>query len=381
MFFTRDREALLVERPNRFVIIARDSASGELLTCHCPNPGRLLEFVFPGMPLILEKRGDNPAAKTRWTAAAVRYGDSIVPLFSSRANGAAEQLILKHIIPGLVSVRPEFRVGDSRFDFLCEDSRRRRHLVEVKSCSLVAHGTAMFPDAPSERAIKHLRELAALRGEGYTGHVLFVVNHGSPSRFIPNLHTSPAFASELSRLSGTVRVHAALVHCTGEGEAVLVDPALPVDLSFGALAAQNRGSYLVIFRFDEDQRIQVGALGEVDFPRGWYAYAGSAQKNLSQRLARHLRRTRKNKHWHVDYLIPFSTGKITALPVMTARNEECRLAAMCRDNGGKTLWPGKRIGASDCSCASHLLWFPENPLRSRGFVDDFLRFRHAWLRA
>jgi sugar fermentation stimulation protein A len=136
--FTNDREALFIRRPNRFLIIAGDEKTGEELACHCPNPGRLIEFVFPGARLILEKRAGpadppktgtakKPAsktgrpAKTAYSAAGIYYRDRVAPLFSSRANMAAERLILDRIIPGLREIRPEYTLGSSRFDFLCID--------------------------------------------------------------------------------------------------------------------------------------------------------------------------------------------------------------------------------------------------------------------
>jgi sugar fermentation stimulation protein A len=379
-FFTNDAEALFVRRPNRFLIIA--GAGKKELPCHCPNPGRLIEFVFPGARLILEKRGreDSSAgarAKTGWTVAGLYYRDAVVPLFSSRANGAAEQLILKEIIPGLREITPEYALGASRFDFLCIDAKKRKHLVEVKACSLVEHGTAMFPDAPSGRALKHLEELADLSSRGYQCHVLFVVTHGKPDVFIPNLHTDPEFAAALSRHSSAVNIHAALLRCDAAGRAGLVSAALPVDLSHGKLAEGNGGSYLILLELAEKRSVEVGALGTIHFTAGWHVYAGSARKNLSQRVNRHLRRQRKQKHWHLDYLTPYAArgaGKLKALPILSYRNLECELAGELAKLGGR---PIPRFGSSDCNCPSHLYYFKDPPMGSREFVDMLLRYRHV----
>ncbi|MDR3276332.1 MAG: DNA/RNA nuclease SfsA [Treponema sp.] len=424
--FSNDLEAVFIRRPNRFLIIA--GAEGREIACHCPNPGRLIEFVFPGMPLILEKRaaGDKagttkPAPKTGYTAAGIRYRDAVVPLFASRANKAAEKLILDKIIPGLKEIHREYSLGNSRFDFLCIDDRGKRHLVEVKACSLVEYGVAMFPDAPSDRALKHLEELAELSRQGYCCHVLFVVVHGSPEQFIPNLHTDPAFAAALSRLCSPaglgpvglgpvglgsielgsielgpvglgsiglgpvglgsielgsiepeVAVHAALFHCNAQGIASLVRSDLPVDLSHGALAESDGGNYLLVLELPKAQQVEVGALGSIGFKQGWYVYTGSARKNLARRLARHLRKLRKQKHWHIDYLTPF-TGRMKALPIMSYRNLECELARELAALGGA---PVAGFGCSDCGCFSHLYYFPEPPLGNRAFVDMLLRYRH-----
>jgi sugar fermentation stimulation protein A len=383
--FTNHREALFVRRPNRFLIIARDG--DEEIPCHCPNPGRLIEFVFPGAKLILEQRESlspkpgapsrPPLAKTGWTAAGIYYRDGVAPLFSSRANRAAEVLILKKIIPGLREIHREFTLGASRFDFLCIDRKGNRHLVEVKACSLIEYGVAMFPDAPSGRALKHLEELADLRAEGYHCHVLFVIVHGNPRVFIPNLHTDPAFAAALSRY-GTARgrpgvgIHAALLRCNREGTAVLARAPIPVDLSHGKLAESNRGNYLILLKLPEPAEIAAGALGPRLYAPGWYVYAGSAQKNLSTRINRHLRKVRKQKHWHLDYLTPHAET-IKALPILSYRNLECSLAKALADLGGRAV---PSFGCSDCRCKSHLYYFTDPPMGNRAFVDLLLRFRH-----
>jgi sugar fermentation stimulation protein A len=400
--FRNDLEAVFVRRPNRFLIIA--DADGRELPCHCPNPGRLTEFFgfrdcnIPGMGLILEKRAPSSTAKTAWTVAALRYRGGIVPFFSARANRAAEALLLPELIPGLREVHPEFTLGNSRFDFLCIDGRGQRHLVEVKACSLIEYGAAMFPDAPSERALKHLEELADLSSQGYRCHVLFVIVHGKPEVFIPNLHADPAFAAALSvyghaaappggsakaakaagkrgkkQSGGPVAIHAGLLRCGPDGSAELAAPFIPVDLSHGELAAGDGGNYLIILEIPKAGTAEIGALGTIAFPPGWYVYAGSARKNLSKRISRHLRKTGKQRHWHLDYLCPLAKT-IKALPFYTYQNLECNLAAALAALGGKAV-PG--FGSSDCRCASHLYYFKNRPQENRSFIDMIFRFRHA----
>jgi sugar fermentation stimulation protein A len=412
--FRNDREAVFLRRPNRFLIIA--GHNNEEIPCHCPNPGRLIEFFgfrgndIPGAELVLERRqgtGSPSRAKTAWTAVGLRYRGAVVPLFSARANRTAEELILPRIIGDLAEVRGEFTLGGSRFDFLCVDRKGVRHLVEIKACSLVEEETAMFPDAPSERALKHLEELAALTKEGYRCHVLFVIVHGKPRRFVPNLHTDPAFAAALSslgaaadpflpagergagagkaprdegggesaRTGGKVTIHAALLGCGREGRGRLVSASVPVDLSHGKLAAGDGGNYLIILELPEPRETKVGALGLVAFKAGWYVYTGSARKNLSRRTGRHLRKTGKRKHWHIDYLVPLAE-KTRALSILSYRNLECELAASLAKLGGEAI---PRFGASDCrtrGCAGHLYFFPDPPMENRRFIETLLRFRH-----
>ncbi|MDR1930229.1 MAG: DNA/RNA nuclease SfsA [Treponema sp.] len=408
--FSNDLEAVFLRRPNRFLIIAEDK-NGREIPCHCPNPGRLIEFVFPGTRLILEKRrsgapaGGGPSAKTAYTAAGLYYHDGttgkevVVPLFSARANKAAEFLILRKIIPGIKEIQSEYAIGNSRFDFCCTDAEKRRHLVEVKACSLVEYGTAMFPDAPSERALKHLEELAVLSGEGYTCHVLFVIVHSAAGLFIPNLHTDPEFSAGLSRYGtaarpvksaegreagpggGPVLIHAALLRSDNQGNAVLARASVPVDLSYGKLAESDKGSYLIILHLKERKNIEAGSLGPIHFKAGWYVYAGSAMKNLKSRISRHQRKIRKQKHWHLDYLTAHAQTPIKALPFLSRRNLECELSAALAALGGEAVRGGKSgpgFGASDCSagCAAHLWYFAGPPMQNRAFVDLVLRYRH-----
>jgi sugar fermentation stimulation protein A len=108
-------------------------------------------------------------------------------------------------------------------------------------------------------------------------------------------------------------------------------------------------------------------------------YAGSALKNLRQRVSRHLRKIRKQKHWHLDYLTPYAKS-ISALPICSYRNLECELAAALKAIGGKGV-PG--FGCSDCraagkrKCESHLYYFETNPMADKVFVELVLKFRHV----
>lgn len=292
--FENHREAEFLERPNRFVIRARDPETGEILVCHCPNPGSLAELALPGTPLILERRR-TPGA-TAWTAVAARYHGGIVPLYSARANGIARDLVIPRLFPESRRLRPEYQIGGSRFDFRFEDPAGDRHLVEVKSCSLVERGVAMFPDAPSARAARHHAELAALSGEGWTCHVLFLIQHGAPRVFVPNLHTDPAFSAALGTLAPRPDLRAVSLEASEDGRVRIVSDRVPIDLGHTDLAASDRGSYLVLLELAEPAEIETGSLGRIAFPAGWYVYAGSARKGLSARLARHKRRTGKRLH-------------------------------------------------------------------------------------
>jgi sugar fermentation stimulation protein A len=219
--------------------------------------------------------------------------------------------------------------------------------------------------------------------------VLFVIVHSKPERFIPNLHTDPEFAAALSKYgyaadpwpaatktvtsSGPVAIHACLLECDNTGMARLAAAHIPVDLSHGELAASDAGNYLIQLELPETCEIETGSLGTIHFKAGWYVYAGSARKNLAKRISRHLRKIRKQKHWHIDYLTPFAKS-IKGLPIMSYRNLECDLAAELAALGGKAV-PG--FGSSDCHCPSHLYYFKDRPMGDRKFVEMLLRYRHV----
>jgi sugar fermentation stimulation protein A len=153
--------------------------------------------------------------------------------------------------------------------------------------------------------------------------------------------------------------------------------SIPVDLSHGELAASDSGNYLIVLELPKSVKTDIGALGAIQFEKGWYVYAGSAQKNLSHRIRRHVRKIRKQKHWHLDYLTPWA-GKIEALPVMSYRNLECDLAGELGKIGGRAV-PG--FGSSDCGekgrrCPSHLYYFNTPPLLNPEFTDLLFRYRH-----
>ena len=142
--FTPSAKGVFIARPNRFVATVR--AGEEIVQAHCPNPGRMGEILVPGREVFLEY-SSSPKRKLRYTLAAARHGDGIVPLVSARANLAARELVLPRLFPDARDIRAEVKEGGSRFDFLVIN-KRERIWVEVKNCSLIEGETGLFPDAP-----------------------------------------------------------------------------------------------------------------------------------------------------------------------------------------------------------------------------------------
>lgn len=200
------------------------------------------ELLVPGRRLILES-SDTPGRRTDWTLAAVEYRDRIIPLISSRCSGAAGALVIPDMFPG-GAAEPEQMLGRSRIDWkVC--SAGETNWVEVKSCTLVEHERAMFPDAPSRRAVRHLEELTDAGGHGT---VIFTVMNPLAAVFSANPHTDPDFAAALkSAAHRGVRIRAVTMKCNPEGFVEVENPDLPVDLTPSRFAEADSGAVLGIW--------------------------------------------------------------------------------------------------------------------------------------
>lgn len=191
----------VLSRPNRFVASAL--VDGQEAKCYLPNPGRLWELIYPGAELLL-----TPSfASTDYTVLGVRRENGeTVPLHTHRANDLAAAIVRAGLLPGhekALVKRREIPVGDSRFDLLLSEDARDLY-VEVKCCTLFAGGGAYFPDAPSDRACRHVRHLARMAGEGVKTAVLVIVNSPAPRWFLPDWHTDPDFARAMLEARGRV---------------------------------------------------------------------------------------------------------------------------------------------------------------------------------
>lgn len=190
--------ARFVARPNRFVArVALPDGTEQVV--HVKNTGRCRELLVPGAPVYLAESG-NPLRKTRYDLIAVEKGPLLVNLDSQAPNRVfAEWAQAGGFRPGLTLLRPETRWGNSRFDFYWEDADGAKGFVEVKGVTLEEGGHARFPDAPTQRGVKHLEELLRCRCQGYEAAVCFVVQMSGMADFAPNDATHPAFGEALRR--------------------------------------------------------------------------------------------------------------------------------------------------------------------------------------
>ena len=181
--------AVFIDRPNRF--IAHVDIGGRPVTVHVKNTGRCRELLLPGAEVYLAG-ADNPARKTAYDLIAVRKSNGLLVNIDSQAPNTVAREWLD--TQNFDLVRPEYPYGRSRLDFMMERGHDR-FLMEVKGCTLERYGTGYFPDAPTERGAKHLRELAA--AAGYQPVLMFVIQMDGVTEVHGNRETDPAFCDAL----------------------------------------------------------------------------------------------------------------------------------------------------------------------------------------
>ncbi|HJB96737.1 MAG TPA: A/G-specific adenine glycosylase [Candidatus Mediterraneibacter intestinigallinarum] len=196
MNYERIQKAVFLERPNRF--IAYVQINGEKETVHVKNTGRCAELLIPGTTVYIQEN-DNPSRKTKWDLVAVEKGERLINMDSQIPNRAVQEWIEDgKMISDVRLIRPETTYGNSRFDLYVETGEDRI-FIEVKGVTLEEDGVCRFPDAPSDRAVKHLEELIRAKKEGYETYVFFVIQMKNVKYFTPNTDTHPEFAEALKK--------------------------------------------------------------------------------------------------------------------------------------------------------------------------------------
>ena len=215
-------------RPNRF--IAHVEIAGELVVAHVKNTGRCKELLMPGATVYLQDWGENhPARKTRYDLIAVEKGSLLVNMDSQAPNKVfAEWANEDGFVSGLTHLKPETVYEDSRFDFYLEAAGRPA-FVEVKGVTLEDAGHARFPDAPTQRGIKHLEGLCRAVEAGYDAFVCFVIQMKGVHAFSPNDLTHPAFGQALRRAEAC-GVKLMAYDCQVTPNTLILDQPVPVVL-------------------------------------------------------------------------------------------------------------------------------------------------------
>lgn len=223
--------ATFVSRPNRFIAYVK--VDDEIEVAHMKNTGRCRELLVDGCTVYLSV-SDNPARKTKYDLIAVekqRQGKAplVVNVDSQIANDVAgEWLRVSDLFSSNAVIRREVTWGASRFDFYIEDGARKAFL-EVKGVTLEHDGIAMFPDAPTERGVKHVSELAACINEGYEAYLLFVVQMKDVHLVRPHDEMHKAFGDAL-RDAARVGVNILAVDCIVAPDSIVPDENLPIEL-------------------------------------------------------------------------------------------------------------------------------------------------------
>ena len=193
MNYSNIMPGVFLARPNRF--IAHIEIGGKVEICHVKNTGRCRELLPPGATVWCEK-SNNPARKTKYDLISVQKGNRIINMDSQAPNIAAKEWLEKGGLGQIENLKPESRHGDSRFDFSFTRDGTPCFL-EVKGVTLETDGVCAFPDAPTTRGARHLRELTQLAKAGYGAYVLFVIQMADVKHLLPNDKTDPDFSSAL----------------------------------------------------------------------------------------------------------------------------------------------------------------------------------------
>ena len=194
MKYSNIYKGTFLERPNRFIAICE--IDGKRETCHVKNTGRCRELLVKGATVYLEK-SSNPNRKTQYDLVCVEKNNKLINMDSQIPNYVVTEFLDK-IFNDITYVKQEYKYGNSRFDIYVE-TKTDKIFVEVKGVTLEEDGVVRFPDAPTERGVKHLKELQKAVSEGFRACVVFLVQMQDVKYFEPNYETHPEFASELKK--------------------------------------------------------------------------------------------------------------------------------------------------------------------------------------
>jgi sugar fermentation stimulation protein A len=231
MIYSDIQKATFISRPNRF--IAEVELNGEKIVVHVKNTGRCRELLIPGVTVWLDEPKGRER-KTKYDLVAVEKlcsdGKKILINMDSQAPNEAVAEFLKScaMFSDATRIRREVTFGKSRFDFCIEEGEKISYL-EVKGVTLEHNGIAMFPDAPTERGVKHIEELISLKEQGYGAAILFVVQMKGITEFSPNDETHKAFGDALRRAE-KAGVKIFVFDCIVTPDSMIVDQPVKVKL-------------------------------------------------------------------------------------------------------------------------------------------------------
>lgn len=226
MIYKNIKAGIFKARPNRF--IAHIEIDGHVEICHVKNTGRCRELLIPDCIVYVEE-ADNKARKTKYSLIAVQKGERIINMDSQVPNKAVHEWLLGgNLFEDILLIKPEKVYGNSRFDFYIE-TPGQKIFIEVKGVTLEEDGIVRFPDAPTERGVKHMKELISCTRMGYEAYILFVIQMKDVKRFEPNDVTHPEFGMTL-REAKRQGVHVLAYDCNVNPESLSIGKPVPVML-------------------------------------------------------------------------------------------------------------------------------------------------------
>ncbi len=228
MRYSHIEEGFFISRPNRF--IANVQLGNTIETCHVKNTGRCKEILIPGARVLVNK-AQNPNRKTKYDLVAAYKGEILINIDSQAPN----HVFLEAVQDGKLfkdydEIRGEVVFEHSRFDFWLKDRTGQEHFIEVKGVTLEVGNKAFFPDAPTQRGIKHIYELMKAKEKGYKAHLYFLIQLKGVSSFSPNNITHPAFGQALLEAE-KAGVHIRAYDCVTQKDGLYIDRPVPVILT------------------------------------------------------------------------------------------------------------------------------------------------------
>ncbi len=224
MEYSNIKKARFISRPNRF--IANVEIDGKPEIAHVKNTGRCRELLIENAEVYVWE-SDNEKRKTKYDLIAVRKGSRLINIDSQAPNRIFyEWLLEENLFKNVSLIQPEKKYMNSRFDFYVE-ADGKKVFVEVKGVTLEEDGIARFPDAPTERGIKHLRELVKAKKDGFDAWVVFIVQMENAKFFEPNYKTHRQFGLELEKAANS-GVNVLALECEVTEKTVTAKSPIPV---------------------------------------------------------------------------------------------------------------------------------------------------------
>ena len=227
MRYTNITAGKFLARPNRF--IAHVEIAGREEIVHVKNTGRCKELLLPGATVYVQHFPEGKR-KTKYDLIAVEKQNLLINMDSQAPNKVVQEWLMEQEPFGKITyLKPECKHGDSRFDFYLE-TEAKKMFIEVKGVTLEEKGVVMFPDAPTERGVKHVQELCHCLEQGYEAAIVFVVQMSGMRYFTPNRRTHAAFAEALERAEAC-GVQLMALTCAVTPDSLIINGTLPIHLA------------------------------------------------------------------------------------------------------------------------------------------------------